>query len=144
MLNPQRYLYTAADKRLGEASLQPYLPITLTYQGRLVKVSGLLDTGSMVNVLPYQVGVRLGAVWKEQTTVLNLTGNLARYEARVLLVSAVVGRFEPVPLIFAWTRATNVPLLLGQVNFFMEFDVCFYRSQLSFEIRPKQVKEGTT
>lgn len=95
----------------------------------------------MVNVLPYQIGVRLGAVWKEQTTVLNLTGNLSRYEARALLVSTVVGSFEPVQLVFAWTRATRVPLLLGQVNFFMEFDVCFYRSQLSFEIRPKQVKE---
>jgi hypothetical protein len=93
----------------------------------------------MVNVLPYQVGVDLGAVWEQQTTPLRLTGNLARYEARVLVVLAVVGRFEPVQLVFAWTQATNVPLLLGQVNFFMEFDVCFYRFQLSFEVRPKQV-----
>jgi hypothetical protein len=28
-------------------------------------------------------------------------------------------------------------LILGQTNFFMEFDVCFYRSHLEFEIRPK-------
>lgn len=34
MLNPERYEYTAADNRLGEASLRPHLPITLTYQGR--------------------------------------------------------------------------------------------------------------
>jgi hypothetical protein len=27
--------------------------------------------------------------------------------------------------------------LLGRMNFFLEFDVCFYRSQLAFEIRPK-------
>jgi hypothetical protein len=33
----------------------------------------------------------------------------------------------------------NVPLILGQVNFFMEFDICFYRSQLQFEISPKSV-----
>jgi hypothetical protein len=46
-------------------------------------------------------------------------------------------QFKPVQLVFAWTRATNVPLLLGQVNFFMEFDVCFYCSQLSFEVSPK-------
>jgi hypothetical protein len=137
MRNSKQYPFTSANSILGEASLRPYLPLTLIYQGRSVPTSGLLDTGSMVNVLPYQVGVDLGAVWEQQTTPLRLTGNLARYEARALVVLAVVGRFEPVQLVFAWTQATNVPLLLGQVNFFMEFDVCFYRSQLSFEIRPK-------
>jgi hypothetical protein len=62
---------------------------------------------------------------------------LAQFEARALLVSAAVGPFAPVRLVFAWTQVLNVPVLLGQVNFFMEFDVCFYRSQLAFEIRPK-------
>jgi hypothetical protein len=28
-------------------------------------------------------------------------------------------------------------LILGQTNFFMEFDVCFFRSQLIFQIHPK-------
>ena len=28
-------------------------------------------------------------------------------------------------------------MILGQVNFFMEFDVCFFRSQAAFEINPK-------
>jgi hypothetical protein len=137
MPNAERHPFTAADTTLGEAGLQPYLPITLTYQDRSVTVPGLLDTGAMVNVLPYQVGIDLGAVWDQQTTRLRLTGNLAQFEARGLLVSAVVGQFTPVRLAFAWTRATNVPVLLGQVNFFMEFDVCFYRSQLAFEVRPK-------
>ncbi|MBM3236910.1 hypothetical protein FJZ31_11520 [Candidatus Poribacteria bacterium] len=137
MYDSERYLFIPTDSTLGEASLQPYLPLTLTYQGRWVSTSGLLDTGSMVNVLPYQVGVDLGAIWEQQMTPLQLTGNLARYEARTLVVSATVGRLEPVQLVFAWTQATNVPLLLGQVNFFMEFDVCFYRSQLLFDVRPK-------
>jgi hypothetical protein len=102
-----------------------------------VAVVGLLDSGAMVNVLPYQVGIGLGAVWERQTTALRLTGNLAHFEARALLVSAAVGPFVPVRLVFAWTQAPNVPVLLCQVNFFMEFDVCFYRSQLAFERRPK-------
>jgi hypothetical protein len=42
-----------------------------------------------------------------------------------------------VQLVFAWTKAVQVPLILGQVNFFMEFDVCFYRSQLYFAVSPK-------
>lgn len=138
MHDSERYPYISADSTLGEASLQPYLPLTLIYQRHSVSTSGLLDTGSMVNVLPYQMGIDLGVIWEQQTTPLWLTGNLARHEARALIVSAVVGHFEPIQLVFAWTQARNVPLLLGQVNFFMEFDVCFYRSQLSFKIHPKQ------
>jgi hypothetical protein len=30
-----------------------------------------------------------------------------------------------------------VAMILGQVNFFMEFDVCFFRSQAAFEVTPK-------
>ena len=62
MRDSKRYPFISADSTLGEASLRPYLPLKLTYQGRSVATSGLLDTGSTVNVLPYQVGVDLGAV----------------------------------------------------------------------------------
>ena len=137
MPNAQRYAFAAADSALGEASLRPYLPLTLTYQGQTTATFGLLDTGASVNVLPYRSGIELGAVWEQQTTILQLTGNLAQYEARLLLVFALVGSFQPVRLAFAWTEAEHVPLLLGQVNFFMEFNVCFYRSQLAFEVTPK-------
>jgi hypothetical protein len=139
MRNAQRYPFISADTALGEAGFRPYLPITLVNQKSSVATSGLLDTGATVNVLPYPVGVELGYEWGQQTTALSLTGNLAQYEARVVVVQAVVGRFEPVQLVFAWTQAVSVPLILGQVNFFMEFDACFYRSQLQFEVSPKAV-----
>jgi hypothetical protein len=84
------------------------------------------------------VWIALGYESERQTTALNLTGNLAQFEARVVLAKAVVGDFEPVKLVFAWTQAENVPLILGQVNFFIEFDVCFYRSQLSFAVKRKE------
>jgi hypothetical protein len=124
------------DTSLDNAGSLPYLPITLQYQNSL-SVQGLLDTGATVNVLPYSIGTQLGAVWEQQTIPVKLTGNLANFEARVLIVSATIGNFAPVRLAFAWTQSDNIPLLLGQVNFFMEFDVCFYRSQFEFEIRPK-------
>jgi hypothetical protein len=115
----------------------PLLTLFLQYGGRSFTVSGLLDTGATVNVLPYQVGLELGAEWDDIGERLKLTGNLARFEARPLIVSTTVASFPPVNLIFAWTRAENAPLLLGQVNFFSEFNVCFYRSELAFEIKPK-------
>ncbi len=137
MPNAQRYPFVAADSILGEASLRPYLPLTLIGRGQTTVTAGLLDTGAAVNVLPFRVGIELGEVWEQQTMKLQLTGNLAQYEARLLLVSAIVDPFPPVRLAFAWTEAEQIPLLLGQVNFFLEFNVCFYRSQLMFEVTPK-------
>lgn len=138
MHNSQRFPFVAADGILGEASLRPYLPLTLSFQRQTINTAGLLDTGASVNVLPYRIGIELGAIWEQQTTTLQLTGNLAQYEARLLLVSAIVDPFQPVRLAFAWSAAEHVPLLLGQTNFFMEFNVCFYRSELTFEVSPKR------
>jgi hypothetical protein len=138
-IDGERFPFIEVDSSLGAASSLPYLPLTLTYQGYSLVVSGLLDTGATVNVLPYKIGEQLGAVWDRQTTPVRLTGNLARLEARVLIVSATLGQFAPVRLAFAWTQAEDIPLILGQVNFFLEFDVCFYRSHLAFEVRPRQI-----
>jgi hypothetical protein len=102
---------------------------------------GLLDTGPSVNVLPYSVGVQLGAIWEEQRFSVTLAGNLASAETKGLLVLAKVGDFDPVQLVFAWTRVNNIPIILLRTNFFTEFDVCFYGSQLAFEVCPK-IKEG--
>jgi hypothetical protein len=53
---------------------------------------------------------------------------------RGLFVNVRVGDLEVVKLAFAWTKLSQVPLILGQTNFFREFDVCFQRSQRMIEI----------
>ena len=78
--------------------------------------------------------MQLGAIWKEQTVRLPLAGNLATVEARGLFVSIQLKNLEPVRLAFAWAKASQVPLILGQTNFFREFDVCFQRSRQVIEI----------
>ena len=120
------------------AGTLPYLPLTLTYQNQSLSVSGLLDNGSSVNVSPYEIGVMLGVVWENQRLSVSLGGNLARFEARALVLTANVDRFPPVDLAFAWTRDRYAPLILGHMNFFLLFDVCFYRSNLAFEISFKK------
>jgi hypothetical protein len=132
---PARFPFLAASSSHGDALLMPLLPLDLSFKGgHVVQAVGLIDSGAAVNVLPYTLGVGLGAVWEQQTTHVTLSGNLATQEARAKLVQARVGSLTPVTLVFAWTRAENVPLLLGQVNFFDEFDVCIHRSQRHFEI----------
>ncbi|MBL8888876.1 MAG: hypothetical protein JNL67_02785 [Planctomycetaceae bacterium] len=133
-----RYPYAEIDPSFPSASALPYLPITLERDGKFVSVSALEDSGAALSVMPYDLGVRLGAVWEQQTVPVRLAGNLADSDARALVVMARIGQFPPVRLAFAWTRNKHMPVLLGQVNFFMEFDVCFLRSQSVFEIRTRE------
>ena len=112
----------------------PTIPITLSHASFSVSANALLDTGSTVNLLPYDIGLQLGIIWEEQTVRLPLAGNLTRVEARGLFVHVQIGDLEPVRLAFAWAQASQVPLILGQTNFFREFDVCFQRSQSTIEI----------
>ena len=138
MASKVRFAFTEVDSKLGALSTLPYLPLTLTYQNQSLSVSGLLDNGSSVNVSPYEIGVMLGVVWENQRLSVPLGGNLARFEARALVLTANVENFSPVDLAFAWTRDRYAPLIFGHMNFFLLFDVCFYRSDLAFEISFKK------
>ena len=134
---PVVFPYLPVSSARGDAALMPFLPLELRFKDHEpVQVRGLLDSGATVNVLPYGLGLRLGAVWEAQTTVVKLTGNLAAHEAMAMLLHGRVAEFAPVTLVFAWSRSESVPLLLGQVNFFEAFDVCFHRARRHFEIEP--------
>ena len=141
MSAPAHFPFVDADPNHTGTSLMPLLSLTLSREKLEVTVSGLLDTGAAVNVLPYSIGEQLGFIWEQQRTNIVLSGNLARLPARGIVVSASVAHFSPVRLVFAWTQTDNIRLLLGQANFFLEFDVCFFRSRSEFEVTPK-VKGG--
>ena len=139
MVEPQRFPYKIIDTSLGMVDRMPYLPLMLSLDSRSLNTEGLLDTGASVNVLPYDLGLQLGLIWEDETLSVILAGNLARFEARAVVVDARVSSFPTINLAFAWTQAPNVPLILGQANFFFEFDVCFFRVRSEFEVRSKQV-----
>jgi len=139
MVDTQIFTYKIIDSSLGMVDRMPYLPLTLSLDGQFLNTEGLLDTGASVNVLPYELGLQLGLVWEDETLSVLLAGNLARFEAHAVVVDAQVSSFPTINLAFAWTQAPNVPLILGQANFFFEFDVCFFRARSEFEVRPKQV-----
>jgi predicted aspartyl protease len=121
-------------------SLMPLLPIVLSSGGRNIQATGLLDTGATVSVLPYSLGEQLGFVWDEENNPMVLTGNLSRSSARAIIVSVTVAQFAPVRLGFAWIQSDDVRLLLGQMNFFSEFDACFFQSRMEFEVKRKSNK----
>jgi len=96
-----------------------------------------VDSGATVNVLPYELGLELGGIWDERRAIIQLAGNLSNQPAMPFSATVEIGDFAPTQLVFAWVRSPNVPLILGQTNFFLEFDVCFYRSRSEFEVNPK-------
>lgn len=91
MLNARRYPFQTKPDEYGVLAAVPYLPLTLSYQNNSADVMGLLDTGASINVLPYKIGVQLGAIWEDQGFSVTLAGNLASAEAKGLLLLATVG-----------------------------------------------------
>jgi len=63
------------------------LPLTLLGR-QSVTTSGLLDSGAAVNVLPHALVMQLRFDWNQQTHSVQLSGNLATVEARVVVLSA--------------------------------------------------------
>jgi hypothetical protein len=143
MSNPKRFPFIERRNQKGEVNVFPCVPISLSYRDCVAEVFGLLDTGSSLNILPYNIGLELGAIWEEQNLSIPLSGNLAPVEARGLALVGKVSDFPPIPLVFAWAKSNDPPLILGQLNFFLEFDVCFYRSQLAFDLCPKLTTQKT-
>jgi hypothetical protein len=122
---------------IGGAALMPVLPIRLTHGTADVDVTGLADSGAMVNVLPYDTGLQLGLDWNAIQPTIPLAGNLGRHSAKGVVLLGTVASYPAVRLTFAWSQSPDARLILGQINFFMEFDVCFFRSRGAFDVRPK-------
>jgi hypothetical protein len=82
--------------------------------------------------------VQLGFDWARQTITLPLTGALATVPARLVVLDLMVPGFTPAQMGFAWANSDAVPLVLGQMTFFHEFDVCFFRRRGLFQIELAQ------
>jgi hypothetical protein len=127
--------FTSVKNTLGFNIQRPILPITfLGEQQRTLNT--LVDSGADISVLPYPIGLSLGAQWIGLSD-LRLSGNLADLPAKALLIEVQVGNFEPVELAFAWTRKTHIPIILGQYDFFLMFNVWFFGDAGIFEIQPR-------
>ncbi|MCX7424946.1 MAG: hypothetical protein NTW96_04870 [Planctomycetia bacterium] len=132
-----RFRYSTTGPAQDESDSLPRVPLVLRGGAQVVDVVGLVDSGATVNVLPYEVGTQLGEVWDDRKANIRLAGALGSEPAIPLFAMAQIGDLPLVRLAFAWVKRSDVPLILGQTNFFMEFDLCFYRSRLEFEVTPK-------
>ncbi len=116
----------------------PFVEVTLTHETQSITRPALVDSGSTINVLPYEDGCELGLSWDAQRAPLKDEGFLAGAPIYAVLLTASIASLSPLPLAFAWTRKSRdvVRLILGQVNFFEQFDVTFRGREKLFEIVP--------
>jgi hypothetical protein len=135
MPESKRFPYVFSNQAVLPDDALPFLPIKLSRGNETAEVLGLVDSGATINVVPYRIGLILGGIWENQMKLSRLAGNLGNYESRGLVLTAQIADFELVKLAFAWTETENVPVILGQTNFFSLFDVCFLRQDNEFEIK---------
>jgi hypothetical protein len=131
-----RYSFTPVSSGPGFAVQMPFIPIRMTRTGKSVDADGLVDSGAMINVLPFDLGVRLGLDWNAQPHTLSLGGALGG-PAKIVALDVTVATYPAVSLLLAWSTLPNVRLILGQTNFFHEFDASFHRSRNYFVIEPR-------
>ncbi len=122
-----RFRYSTTDPSQNEFDSLPRVPLILDREGHTVEALGLVDSGATVNVMPYELGLQLGAIWEDSRAIIQLAGNLGSQSATPFSAMVQVGDIAAVQLAFAWTKSPNAPLILGQANFFMEFDLCCIR-----------------
>lgn len=133
-----RFTYSKTHPNQSELDSSPRLPIKLKLNDVSIDVFGLVDSGATINVLPFSIGQKLGATWDSQKAIIRLAGNMSKSFAQPIVVKAEISNFPPVSLAFAWVAHDDVPVILGQTNFFNEFEVCFFRNSFEFEVKPKK------
>ena len=116
-----------------DAKLRPTLPVSLRGPTATREVMALVDSGADVNVLPWSLGVQLGLAWNPNKATIRVAGFADRAFAMPVLLSMEFADFAEITQAFAWCQSDDMPLVLGQTNFFMEFDLCFFRSKLEFQ-----------
>ena len=110
------------------------LLVTLADALGSIEAVALVDSGAEVNVLPWSLGVKLGLVWNPNKATLRVAAGSDRAAAMPVLLTMSFGSISGVTQAFAWCQSDNLPLVLGQTNFFMEFDVCFFGSLMEFSV----------
>jgi hypothetical protein len=76
-----RFKYTRFP---GALAGLPVVDITLRRNEHEITMSALVDSGAMMSVLPYEIGLQLGFVWDEQRIEIPQAGALRDVPARAV------------------------------------------------------------
>jgi hypothetical protein len=121
----------------GEIGKMPIIPVRfLGDDNKAIEELALLDTGAAVSVLPYKMGLALKQDWNNPKLYeARLGGVFRNLTGKFVKASLQIGSLEPREVAFMWMESEDVPLILGNGNFFQVFDVCFSRLNNEISVR---------
>lgn len=130
-----QFPYVSRGTQGPVSDLAPLLPLTLRRNGVSTDVSALVDSGASISVLPWSVGALFRVDWDALQVPCGIGGSAGGVPGKIMLLEGVIGSFPPLTLVFSWIKSDTVPLIVGQTNFFLNFDVSFFRARGYFEIQ---------
>ncbi len=129
------YPYIVRTEYVRDRIARPFVPVRIRYRHNEIQTMALVDSGADINVLPFQLGLNLGAGWHNREHIGGLEGAAGGgLEAKRFVADLYVGAWPSIRQIFAWTRDEDLPVILGQIDFFHRVDVCFHRSRNYLEL----------
>lgn len=133
----KRFPYTQPAPDAKVKAGMPMLPLTLASEQRSIAVTALVDSGATLSILPYDLGLQLGLTWGAQEVSIFLGGILQGLPAYGVALTGHLPDLDPFPLVFAWTSrpSTEVPVIVGQINFFRVFQVTLNGKDGWFEVQ---------
>jgi len=116
----------------------PFVPITLEFEKTQLTFDALIDSGATVNVLPYDFGLQLGLSWEMQRRTVETAGFLQGAPVYAVRLLGQIDSLSPMLLGFAWSQKTRdeIPLILGQQNFFEHVKITFDGRRGIVELAP--------
>lgn len=129
-----RYAYTP--------QLLPWITVDIMTNERLLPgVRAVVDSGTSVNLLPHHVGLSLGLEWG--SPIFPNIGKVRGRDCVGVKLGLGVKEFGAYVMRFAWSPDNDIPVLLGQVDFFQHFGIYFEASEQYFTLHPTAGEDAT-
>lgn len=141
-MEPQRYSYTAQIRRGSiDYSYRPLIDVEVGGESESRSFKALVDSGTDVTIMDNAIAELLG-ISSENRKSAQLSGVGESKEGFIAPVSLRVEKFPDrvynFEVIFVENLSNNFEIILGQQDFFLNFDITFQKSKNTFYLTPVQ------
>ena len=78
-MNIMKFRYSVSNSTQSEFDSLPRVTLSLFPNNGQPDVTGLVDSGATINVLPYHMGIQLGKIWDDRKAYIKLASNLGKF-----------------------------------------------------------------
>lgn len=112
----------------------PTVTVEIKYQESSLSCEMLVDAGAYLSMIPYQVGIELGLTISNDEVMEAGGAGGASIPHVVKEVELQIGAYS-IQSRIGWALTDEIPLLLGRLDVFDEFDIEFSQSRHKITFR---------